>query len=53
MDTARKERVVGEVLPHTGDACPLKLEAVHGRAVCRGEKREKTRVDVHVDDEKG
>ena len=52
VHAARQARVVGEVLAHPGDARALQLEAVHGRAVCRGEEREEARVDPDVDDGK-
>ena len=50
VHAARQARVVGEVFPHAGEARALQLEAVHGRAVRRGEEREEARVDAHVDD---
>jgi len=53
VHAARQARVVSEVLPHPGEARVLQLEAVHGRAVRRGEQREEARVDPDVDDGKG
>ena len=48
VHAARQARVVGDVLAHPGEARALQLEAVHGRAVCRGEEREAARVDPDV-----